>query len=364
MRIGKGRAFVTERRKVTAYSGFPLQFHPKHMLDSFNAIRDIAFSSILLLAISICSLFAQRAGIPRDTSFTINNTVSKVTKQYPYAKLVDAKLPSGVMVHENIVYARYGERRLHLDLFSPRARREELSPGVILIHGGGWRSGNRQMEWPMAEFLAAHGYITATVEYRLSVEALYPAGVYDVKGAIRWMRAHAAQHKIDPNRIAVYGCSSGGELAAFLGTTGDVKRFEGNAGHAGTSGAVQAVVDIDGVLDFTTPAESAKDSDPSKPSAGKAWFGASYKENPEIWRDASPINYVSSKTAPILFVNSSLDRFHAGRDEVIAQLNKLGIYSEVHTIPDTPHPFWLFHPWFDEASGTIVKFLDKTLKNK
>ena len=128
--------------------------------------------------------------------------------------------------------------------------------------------------------------------------------------------------------------------------------------------AHQAVVDIDGVLDFTDPAESAKDTVPEKPSAGKSWFGASFKDNPDLWREASPINYVNGKTAPILFVNSSLPRFHAGRDEGIAKMNKLSIYSEVHTIQDTPHPFWLFHPWFDAAFRYIVTFLDKTLKGK
>jgi acetyl esterase/lipase len=334
------------------------------MCDSAKSVRHLALASLVLLAIVISEVVAQKKEIPRDTSFTLDNTAPKIYKQYPHAKLVEAKLPTAVAAQENIVYTRYGERELHLDLFSPREKGTDPYPGVILIHGGGWRSGNRQMEWPMAQYLAARGYVTATVEYRLSAEALYPAGVYDLKGAIRWMRKNAVQYNIDPNKIAVYGCSAGGELAAFLGTTGDIKRFEGNAGYAERSSRVQAVIDIDGVLDFTTPAESAKDDDPKKPSAGKAWFGASYKEKPELWKDASPIKYVDDKTAPILFVNSALERFHAGRDEMIAQLNKLGISSEVHTIPDTPHPFWLFHPWFDEASGYILKFLDKTLKGK
>jgi pectinesterase len=162
----------------------------------------------------------------------------------------------------------------------------------------------------------------------------------------------------------VYGCSAGGTLASFLGTTGDMKKFEGSAGYSENSSRVQAVVDVDGVLDFTNPAESAKDEDPKKPSAGKLWFGASFKEKAELWKEASPINYVDVKTPSMLFVNSSLERFHAGRDEMIAQLNRLKIYSEVRTIPDTPHPFWLFHPWFDKASGYIVRFLDKTLKGK
>jgi pectinesterase len=329
-----------------------------------KSIRTLFFTSISLLAVLFSQLSGQQKEISRDTSFTLDNTAPKVYKQYPHARLVVAILPDGIAAEENIVYARYKERELHLDLFSPREKGEAFHPGVILIHGGGWRSGHRQMEWPMAQYLAARGYVTATVEYRLSMEARYPAGVYDLKAAIRWMRANAARHHIDPNKIAVYGCSAGGELAAFLGTTGDVKKFEGSPEDTTISTRVQAVVDVDGVLDFTTPAESAKDGDPTKPSAGKSWFGASYAENPEIWREASPINYVDAGAAPILFVNSSLERFHAGRDEMIGQLNELRIYSEVHTIPDTPHPFWLFHPWFEEASGYIVTFLDKTLKGK
>jgi len=322
-------------------------------------------SVVLVVTTTLIAQVKRNAGsVPNDTSFTVNSTAANVLKQYPQVSLVEPRLPAGVVTRGNLVYAKVGARELHLDLFMPVKKSPKGYPGVLLIHGGGWRSGYRQMEWPMAQQLAAKGYVTATVEYRLSPEALYPAGIHDLKAAIRWMRANAAKYGVDRTKIAVYGCSAGGELAAFLGTTGDMKEFEGDLGNANQSSRVQAVVDLDGVLDFTDPAESAKDVDPAKPSAGKAWFGASFKEKPEIWREASPINYISGKTAPILFVNSSLPRFHAGRDEGIEKMKKLGIYSEVHTIPDTPHPFWLFHPWFDEAFRYIVTFLDKTLKGQ
>ncbi|MCX6132804.1 MAG: alpha/beta hydrolase [Ignavibacteriales bacterium] len=325
------------------------------------------FSCLTAILVLVCVSAAQQkavVSVPRDTSFTVSNTAAKVLKQYPHARLVEPKVPSGVTVQENIVYASDGSRDLHVDLFAPVKKLAKGYPAVLLIHGGGWRSGYRQMEWPMAQHLAAKGYVTATVEYRLSTEALYPTGVHDLKAAIRWMRGNAGKFNMDPKKIAVYGCSAGGELAAFLGTTGDVEGFEGSLGDLRQSSRVQAVIDIDGVLDFTDPAESAKDSIPEKPSAGKAWFGASFKEKPDLWREASPINYFGETTAPILFVNSSLPRYHAGRDEGIAKMKKLGIYSEVHTISNTPHPFWLFHPWFDEALGYIVTFLDKTLKGR
>jgi len=320
--------------------------------------------AISLLASTLVAQQKSTGPVQRDTSFTVNNTVTKVLKQYPRVTVVEPMLPAGVAAHENLVYASDRGRDLHLDLFTPAKKIAGGYPGVLLIHGGGWRSGYRQMEWPMAQRLAAQGYITATVEYRLSTEALYPTGIHDLKAAIRWMRGHAAKNNIDPKKIAVYGCSAGGELAAFLGTTGDMKKFEGSLGDLRQSSRVQAVIDIDGILDFTDSAESAKDTVPEKPSAGKAWFGASFKDNPDLWQEASPINYVNERTSPMLFVNSSLPRFHAGRDEGIEKMKKLGIYSEVHTIPDTPHPFWLFHPWFDEAFGYIVTFLDRNLKNK
>lgn len=320
---------------------------------------------ILWLFVIAGIIFAQqKKEIPRDTSFNVRSTAVKISKQFPNAKLVDPKLPEGVNVKMNLVYTSYGDRRLHLDLFSPAKKSKKPYPTVILIHGGGWRSGDRSMEVPMAQFLASHGYVTATVEYRLSMEALYPAAVYDLKSAVRWLRANSSKFNLDSKKIAVYGCSSGGQLAALLGTTNGIKKFEGNGGNLKFSSDVQAVIDIDGVLNMVDPNESAKDANPDKPSAAKLWFGASYKEKPELWKEASAINYVNEKTAPMLFVNSSLPRYHAGRDTVIQKLTQLNIYSEVHTIENTPHPFWLFHPWFDETSNYILKFLDKVFKRK
>lgn len=324
---------------------------------------------LLILIFTTCDiLFAQGdqkiRAIPRDISFTIKNTNDRITLSYPNAKLVSSVLPQVDKAIKNITYVNYGNRILHLDLFVAKKKSKELLPAVILIHGGGWRSGDRSMEWPMAEHLAARGYVTVTVEYRLSVEALYPAAIYDLKTAVKWIRENSLKYGIDSSKIAAYGCSSGGQLAAFLGTTGDMKKFEANEQYSTHLSNVQAVIDIDGIVDFTTGEENGKDNDPSKPSAGKLWFGASYKEKPELWEEASPINYVSKKSPPILFINSSLPRYHAGRDDMIAKLNHYNIYSEVHTIKDTPHTFWLFHPWFDETLEYIVKFLDKIFKWK
>ncbi len=315
------------------------------------------------LAIPI-SVFAQHQAVdvPRDTSFTVYSTAVKVLEQYPFARVVIPELPKGVAVKENIIFASYGKRELHLDLFRPGESAGGPFPAVILIHGGGWRSGDRAMEVPLAQYLAARGYVAAVVEYRLSPEALYPAAVYDVKAAIRWMRAHCEEYDVDSTRIAVLGVSAGGQLAALVGTTNGDPRFEGSGGNAGYSSNVQAIVDVDGILDFTDPAESGKDTIAGRRSAGAAWFGATYREKPELWIEASPLVHVSESSPPIVFINSSSERFHAGRDEMIEKLKALNIYHEVHTIPKTPHPFWLFHPWFEPTCNYITAFLEKILK--
>ena len=333
-------------------------------------MKTIYWFLLLLFALSSTSVWSQNVDlkpIPKDTSYTPYQTWMKIRKEFPQATIVKAQLPQGVSAEYNIVYATlsetpYGKRELHLDLFKPE--KAGNFPVLLMIHGGGWRSGNRTMQIPMAQQIASKGYVTAAVEYRLSPEALYPAAVHDIKAAVRYLRANAAKYNIDPNRMAITGSSAGGQLAALIGMTPDVKKFEGKEGNPGVSASIQAIIDMDGILDFTDPNESAKDIDPSKPSAGTYWFGATFQKAPEKWIEASPIQYAGKNSPSILFINSALPRFHAGRDSVINMINRYGIYTEVHTIPDTPHPFWLFHPWFEPTVNFMVAFLDKVLKNK
>jgi len=326
------------------------------------------FHLVAILSFLSISGFAQNPKIqtiPCDTSYTTYQAWLKLKGDYPEIKIVRPKLPAGVVAFQDIVYTTlpetpFGKRDLHLDLFRPE--RTGRYPALIMIFGGGWRSGSKSMDIPMVQQIAAKGYVTACIEYRLSPEALYPAAVYDIKASIRFLRANAERFNIDPGKIAISGCSAGGQLAALAGMTSGIKKFDGFEGNSDVSAKVQAIIDIDGILDFTDPNESAKDDNPEKRSAGAYWFGATFKEAPEKWIEASPLIYADKDTPPILFVNSAQPRFHAGRDSVIVVLNKYGIYSEVHTIPNTPHSFWLFHPWFEPTVDQMVGFLDKTLK--
>jgi acetyl esterase/lipase len=319
---------------------------------------------LLLLFFSVFALGqnSSKSGSQRDTSYNFYTASVKMHKKFPDAEPVLPNLPKNVKEVKNIIYAEVDGRKLHLDIFSPANLNEKDYPGVVLIHGGGWRSGTRQLVIPMAERLAANGYVTVAVEYRLSTEALYPAAVYDIKAAIRWMRANASKYKINNKEIAIYGCSAGGHLAALIGTTNGDKKFEGDEGNNSYSSSVQAIIDVDGVLDFFGKGSEEVYKKSEKPSAAHLWFGVSAKENPEIWKEAGPVNHTDKNTPPVLFINSGQPRFHAGRDEMIKKLKSFNIYSEVHTLEGTIHTFWLFNPWFEKTFDYTLKFLKKTLK--
>lgn len=317
---------------------------------------------VLLSHLIATGIFAQiKPAGGRDTSFTVQSSFLQEKKRYPEITLADSSLPAGVRVDRNVPYSTLlPDRELVLDMYLPSSDEAKKRPAVLMIHGGGWRSGDRTHNNPLAGHLAARGFVAVPVEYRLSTEALYPAAVHDVKAAIRWLRANAARYGIDTSQMAVLGFSAGGQLAALVGTTNKNPDFEGSGGNPGQSSAVQAVVDIDGILAFIHP-ESGEGDDSRRTSAATYWFGYPKTEKPDVWRQASALTHVDRNTPPILFLNSSVDRMHAGRDEVIRKLNELGIYSEVHTFPDAPHTFLFFNPWFAPTVTYISEFLYRVL---
>jgi len=297
-----------------------------------------------------------------DTSYSTYSAFKNTVKENPDIRVVQDQPSAKVKETRNLIYCNIGIRQLHIDAFVP-SKQVMKTPAILIIHGGGWRSGNRMQHIPLAQHLAAAGYASFTVEYRLSTEALYPAAVYDLKAAIRWMRANAVKFNIDTSKISVLGFSAGGELAAFVGATSNDRKYEDANCNAGYSSNVQAVVDIDGTLSFVHR-ESGEGDDSRSISAGTYWFGYAKNENPALWLDASPLTHVNKNTAPFLFINSSLDRMHAGRDDFRKVLDEKKIYSEVHTFDKSPHSFCLFDPWFDPTVNYIVGFLDKVFKNK
>lgn len=316
-----------------------------------------AMPRILLAgALGMVVLAPAAADFPAPDSYTAETTYAKLVKQYPFIKIASGEVPPSVRKIGGITYAHTPERDLQLDVYLPAKLPPTPLPAIVFVHGGGWQAGLRDNHAPQAIRMAAQGFAGVTISYRLTPVARYPAAVIDAKAAVRWVRAHASEYGIDPDRIAIAGGSAGGQIAALAGVSDGVARFEPDAG--GVSSRVQAIVNIDGLSDFTSEAARANEDRPGAtlPPAA-AWFGARYAEKPALWREASPTFYVNPKTPPVLFIGSGQARFSVGRDEMMAKLKAAGVATEVVLFPDTPHSFWLFDPWLDPTVDATVRFL-------
>lgn len=308
--------------------------------------------NILFISFITTTAFAQ-SSFPIDTTYTVTSVYNKVKKNYPEVSYVESRNYKNVKQNKNVVYKKTNERTLHLDAYYDI--NQTFNPTIVIIHGGGWRSGNKSQMEPFAIEAASKGYSCFNIEYRLSLEAPYPAGIFDVKKAIQFIKKNARKFNVDSTKIAVLGCSSGGQMAALIGTTNGNSNFEENNKKSNVSSKVNAIIDIDGIVAFKHP-ESIEGIVASQ------WLGGSYEEKPEIWKDAAPLNHTDINTPPILYINSSIPRFHAGRDDMIAKLNQFGIYHEVKTFENTPHSFWFLNPWFDDTVLFTTQFLDKIFK--
>lgn len=308
---------------------------------------------IVLLLILFCNVILAQSQYKIDTSYTVKSTYNKLIKQYPFITIAKSKKTENVAEIYDLVYDKKQDRDLHLDSYF--YKKEKRNPAVIMIHGGGWRSGNKSQMQVMAQEIASKGYSCFAIEYRLSLEAKYPEGIYDIKNAIKFIKDNAVKFHVDPDKIAVLGCSSGGQMAALIGTTNDNLAFEDVQYKSKSSSKVNAIIDVDGILAFKHP--ESKEGE-----MASFWLNGSYEENPENWKNASALSHTNKNTPPILFINSSFDRFHAGRDDMIAILNEDNIYSEVKTIEKSPHSFWFYQPWFDEMIMYTTQFLDKIFK--
>ena len=228
---------------------------------------------------------------------------------------------------------------------------------MVCIHGGGFRAGTRQSYLPIAYYLAQHGYVAATVTYRLSPMAQFPAPVEDVKAAVRFLRANAARFHVDPDRIGTVGGSAGAHLALMLGVTGGVAEFEGSGPNLDRSSRVQAVVNFYGPTDFTKSYEPGKSVDAAE--VLPMFLGGDLEHNrPEHVR-ASPLYWVSPDDAPTLTVHGTKDNYVAYEQAVwlTERLEAAGVPTNskrskapatVFKAPISSTPTTAMVAWFDQ----------------
>ncbi|MCE9604122.1 MAG: alpha/beta hydrolase [Planctomycetia bacterium] len=245
-------------------------------------------------------------------------------------------------------YAETDDYAQMLDLYLPKKPKSDRPlPVVVFVHGGGWKSGSRKSYSSGAGELAMQGrYAAVTIGYRLSGTAPWPAQIHDCKAAIRWIRAHAKELNIDPDRIGCTGGSAGGHLALLLGVSGDTTALDGNLGkHLDASGRVQCVVNFCGPSDLLAPlGPGIADRSYTDPLV-RELLGGTAVAKPDAAKAASPLTYISAKTVPIMTIHgtadTAVDYQHA--EKLDAALKKAGAVSLLipmidggHGVPATP----------------------------
>lgn len=269
-----------------------------------------------------------------------------------------SQLPEGTIVHRDLAYVSNGHERQKLDLYLP-AGGQKL-PLIIWIHGGAFRMGSKNDGVPTAYL--AEGYALASLNYRLSQHAIFPAQIEDCKAAVRWLRANAGAYGLDPSRFAAWGASAGGHLASMLGTTGDIKAFDVGE-NLGESSRVQAVVDYFGPTDFLEmdthrlPKGQVHDSADSPESQ---LIGGPIQENKAKTARANPVVYVSPDDPPFLIVHGDSDPLvpHHQSELLAAALVEAGIPPIFYTVKGGGHGGFK-----DPAVPAMTReFLDKALK--
>jgi acetyl esterase/lipase len=271
--------------------------------------------------------------------------------------------------YTGLVYSAAPE--LKLELLVPQGA-AKLVPVVVWIHGGGWKSGSRTPIPTRVSDLCLRGYAVASVDYRLTTTALWPAQIQDVRGAVRWLRAHAAEYGLDPDRFAAWGESAGGHLAAVLATSGGVPSItigsasadlEGTTGgNPGQSSRVQAAVDWYGATDFlqmrfypSTVNHDGATSDESK------LVGGAIQSYPERVATANPITYASADDPPLLAMHGTLDKLIPFNQSqlLVDALNAAGASATLRPVQGAGHGGSVF----DNSSNVqpVYNFLDTAL---
>lgn len=274
-------------------------------------------------------------------------------------------VPPNTKIWRDLEYVSGGGHERSLDLYLPEKKPDEKLPLVIWIHGGAWRTGDKAGD--QALWLLKDGFATASINYRPSPQARFPAQIEDCKAAIRFLRSRAGDFGLDPDHFGVWGSSAGGHLAALLGVTGGVEQLEGNSDKPNISSRVQAVCDFFGPSDLLTlSAQSAADSavqhdDPGSPAS--QLIGGPLQQNVEKARAASPLTYVTPDDPPFLIVHGDDDRYVpvAQSWELQGTLQKAGVKSAIHVIKGGGHGD---HFDSNEIVPWVRDFFNQTLKPK
>lgn len=292
---------------------------------------------------------------------------------FPFAACGDeksAQLPPGVRMERDLSYVENGDEAQKLDLYLPQVTPEKPLPLIVHIHGGGWMGGSK-FPCPFAR-MVLQGYVVASVEYRFSQTAKFPAQIQDCQAAIRWLRSKRKAYHIDGDHVGVIGGSAGGHLSALVGTAGGRKRFPVIGGNEDQSDRVQCVCNIFGPANFATVMQQAENdrnvrnifrfNTPSDPYS--QLIGVDLNSDQDKTNAVSPIHHISDETPPVLILHGTHDALvpYAQSEEFAAALKARGVPVWLQTLPGSGHGGPAFSK--PELSLLIQDFFGRYLSGK
>lgn len=237
-----------------------------------------------------------------------------------------------ISVDRDIAFSSAGSRPLKLDLYRPAAAGHGV--GVVMLHGGAWTRGGKHVLEPHARFLAEHGFTAIVPEYRLAGEAPFPAQIHDVKRALRWARANAADLRIDANRLCLEGHSAGGHLALLAAASGDAPALDPPEGAGGVSAAAASVVAVYPPVLFHIGDDRGFGSVPAAALPGA-------DASAETAALASPVSFLSKDHPPVMLIHGDADAVVpvAASRRYAQDAAAAGVRADLHILGGLPHGF-------------------------
>ncbi len=307
---------------------------------------------ILLLIFPTIILGQNLKGITgiRDYSYNNADALKNDSKSLPKLQLAvhNLQIPTDSIL--DFTYKKIGNRELKMDYYGPKTK--EKLPALMFIHGGGWRTGDKSQHRELAKSLVEKGFRVFLIEYRLSTEELYPAAMLDVHDGLKFLFDHSRKFKFNPKQLSVAGFSAGGQIAALLGSTWNETLYGKHAANY----KIHSVIDLDGILAFIHP-ESGEGDDSKKLSAATQYFGFAKMEGAKLWDEASALYHVSKNDPAVLFINSGVDRMHAGREDFRQKMRANNIICRAVTFPFSPHSFLLYDRWMEQVATLMADFM-------
>ncbi len=271
---------------------------------------------------------------------------------------IHAHAAGPIKAENDVVYRKVGDRELRLDIAWPSEGSGPF-PAVLFIHGGAWRGGDKRDTRQFLAEAARRGYVAISPQYRFCPADTFPAQVHDVKAAVRWLRSHASEYKVDPDHIGAAGFSAGGHLALMLGAAGPESNLEGDVPAGAPSSRVQAVVNFSGLADL-----AATDFPPVTRPLVRDFLGGDPGDKPEVAEQASPVTHMTRDDPPVL-------TFHGTKDPLVPYSQAVKL-ADTQTAAGVPGRVELMagagHGWGgDEMKRTLDEtfaFFDMHLKPK